>query len=196
MPDRPSKLPYALGADLTEECVYALFQDGVDKIWGDLVEWDKDKGAQVQPGMRDLQAFLINDLLTVEEDIQVDQARPILESLHPPHFFFNPLQGPEERQGRQVGLHLNDLVEKLRLVRVAPGRCSKDGRFPTHRDVRRQGVFCRVQVGLTVAQIGAQGKGRCPRSFSCVFQNIQKVGEQSIGGGIRFRVSFKDAQPG
>jgi hypothetical protein len=63
----------------------------MDKIWGNFSQGDKHKSALMQAGVGNLQIEFVGDPLTIEEDIQINQARPVPKGLLSAHLSFDQL---------------------------------------------------------------------------------------------------------
>ena len=70
---------------------------GMDRIGSEFAQRNEDKAPPVQFRVRNDQLPLSNDLLTVEEDVQIDDPRPPLHPLGPAHPPFDLLQCLQEK---------------------------------------------------------------------------------------------------
>src|SRR5215470_18098303 len=77
--------------------------------------------------VRDLQFGLVYYTLSVEHDVEIDQARTPAVARHPAHTAFQLLERFQERLRFQLGTDLGDCVEIPRLLGYAPWLRAHEG---------------------------------------------------------------------
>ena len=127
------------------------------EIGGDFGEWSKDKIALQHAGVRDLECRSIDDIVAVEEDVEVDQARTVGERLAAAHVGFDTAKGGEELIRSKVGGGFERSVEEPRLVEITNGfRLVKTGKLrDDNTDVFEQ-LNGSAEVGFAIADVGAE----------------------------------------
>jgi len=66
--------------------------------------------------MRKLQSRVLYDLVAVQQNVDIDRARPVENRPNPPHLSFHTLRAFEESDGRKTRFKLRHLIEKPRLL--------------------------------------------------------------------------------
>src|SRR5579862_8197099 len=112
--------------------------------------------------MRNDQARLLNDPVAVEQQVEVDRARPPVGSVTlAAQLPLDVEEQVEERPRFELGLDLGDGVQELRLLLVSPRLGFDDRREPSRPDQRRGFADRRFPV----AEVRAKpyvGEGRHP----------------------------------
>ena len=86
------------------------------KARGDFAERHQHKAALVHVRMRQGQIRAFDDALAVEEQVEVEGARPPVNTALPLVVFFCGEQGGEQRLGSERGFYGKDGVEEIRLL--------------------------------------------------------------------------------
>ena len=137
-----------------------------------------------QPRVGDRQPLAGDDQIVVQQDIEVDLARPVAVAGPPADRALDPLERREQLRGHEVGPHpaggveerrLRDLVERRRLVERRDSLDAPDARQ------RGQG---RRQVRLAVAAVAAQAEvdgrhARYPRTIASHMRQTRTSGPTS-----------------
>jgi hypothetical protein len=133
------------------------------EIRGQIHQRHQHEATQVQAGMGNLQTFLITDLITHEEQIDIQETRSSRNSPHPPGSVFG-LQGcPHDLCRGQTGGDLHHEIQKSGLVATTHRLRLVDRRHPRSDNT----LFCKHfeacgQLAGAVAQVGTQAQKKPP----------------------------------
>jgi len=127
------------------------------ELRGDFGKGSKDKIALQHARVRDLKRRCVDHGVAVEEDVEVDEARPVGEGLAAAHAGFDSAESGEEFFRRESGAGFQGSVEEPRLVQITDGfRLVKTGE---PRD-GEAGVFEKLngsaEIGFAVADVRAE----------------------------------------
>jgi hypothetical protein len=123
----------------------------------DFGEGGEDEIALKHAGMGDLQGGRVDGFVSVEKNVEIDEARSFGEGLLAAHFGFDATEGGEELRRSQIGLRFEDRVEKPGLVEVVDRLGFVDAR--EFRDVNRglrHAADGFAEIGLAIADVGAE----------------------------------------
>ncbi len=105
-----------------DEIADRLLKRGVAQLWCKLAERYQNKCALDEPRMRNGELFIEVDEVVVQQNVDVDKARPPTYRGRAPKVVLNLLNIRQELTRWQCGPHLADRVQKGRLVKQAPRR--------------------------------------------------------------------------
>jgi Subtilase family len=127
---------------------------------GDIRERLQHEGSFVEPRVRDVQAGLVDLGVPVDEEIEVERARPLRRNAltHAPEPLLDGEQDGEEVAGGQLGLQRDDAVQEARLVDVPHRRGVDERRDGDYADprCRRERLDGGVERCLTLAEVRAE----------------------------------------
>src|SRR5690606_35413834 len=92
------------------------------KVWNQFGKWFKCKASVRYTRMRNLKSRIVDHLASIKEDVNIDDACIPFNVSHASHRSFNGVDTIEQFIGFKWSADLNDLIEKVRLIRIAP-RC-------------------------------------------------------------------------
>lgn len=107
----------SLASHVFEVRVQRLLRNGMPKIGGELDERLENEAALQHSGMGNRQVRRFDDVLSVEQDVQVDGARALgASSAHSTSFPFHAQENGEELQREVAGLADGNDIQKPGLV--------------------------------------------------------------------------------
>ena len=113
---------YARTPNVFQKSGDGLAEHGMHEVRRDLGQRNQDKGAFVQPRVRDRYPGLINDGVCPEEDVEIDYARAVTLGALTPEIGFDLEHRPDQPGRVQLCPQRHNLIQVARLgVLHAPG---------------------------------------------------------------------------
>jgi len=94
---------------------------GMAESGSDFGQGCEDEIAQEHARMGNLEVGRIDDVVAVEKDVEIDEARAFGEGFFAAHLRFDVAEGSEELRSREVSLRFEDGVKEPGLVKVIDG---------------------------------------------------------------------------
>src|SRR5262249_39043154 len=123
----------------------------------DIVQWPQDKFPLGKARMRNDQFGAVNDLIAVENDVDIDRARPVMESRLATEVVFEVFDRPEQCERFQSRFTDQSRVQEGWLVGYIGRSSLINGRNGLDLEIWTQIRYCSPQSGQSVPNIGAQG---------------------------------------
>jgi len=130
----------------------------MEGLWRNFCERLEHEAAAVHGGMRNLQAWFLDDRIAEQHDIDIDNARSFVAPPNPAHFLFNIQQGSQQLRRSPLRLQCRYAIEEPWLI------CEfhRFGLIETgdlrHHACMGYRIKSRLQIGHAITKIGPQRK--------------------------------------
>ncbi len=141
-----------------KQLLYRLLEDRMDNFRSDLRKGAQDKISVMHISMGDCQFRFIDDLLSEQDDIQVNDPWSPMNLSYPLHLFLYVQQHLQQLSGLSGECHLHDSVQKGILVGESVGLGTIPGRgFDDFYSLVIHQSQCLMQILLFITHVRAQG---------------------------------------